>query len=278
MDKITLDYSKAVDFIGDKEIADLQGRVSQCHQMLHYGTGVGSDCLGWVDLPNNYDKKEFNRLKVAAEDLSIDDLENNFAYQYAVIRNLLYSKGKTIEIMASYEPNLLYFGEWYKQLFGESEGKDGKGIFPTNLNFTTDLHSMGQFIQDGRKNIFETILCVNKSREEIIIKEDKDDMDGLNYLSGKTLDFINKKAMEATISAHVDGGVPNIIINIPEVTPYYLGYLVYFFEKTCGMSGYLLGVNPFNQPGVEAYKANMFRLLDKPGYIDVAVEELAVTK
>ena len=204
--------------------------------------------------------------QAAAKDLSVDDLEYNFAYQYAVIRNLLYSKGKTTEIMVNYEPNLLYFGEWYKQLFGESEGKDGKGIFPTSLNFTTDLHSMGQYIQDGRKDIFETVLNVAKSREEIIIKENQDDMDGLNYISGKTLDFVNKKAMEGSISAHVDGGVSNLVVNIPEISPYYFGYLVYFFEKACGMSGYLLGVNPFDQPGVEAYKTNMFRLLGKPGY------------
>ncbi|MDD4570494.1 MAG: glucose-6-phosphate isomerase, partial [Tepidanaerobacteraceae bacterium] len=204
--------------------------------------------------------------QAAAKDLTTDDLEYNFAYQYAAIRNVLYSKGKTTEIMVSYEPNLLYFGEWYKQLFGESEGKDGKGIFPTALNFTTDLHSMGQYIQDGRKDIFETVLDVAKSRDEIIIKENEDDMDGLNYISGRTLDFVNKKAMEGSISAHVDGGVPNLVVNIPEVSPYYFGYLVYFFEKACGMSGYLLGVNPFDQPGVEAYKTNMFRLLGKPGY------------
>ena len=437
MSKITFDYSQALNFIENKEINSLQERVSQCHKMLHHGTGLGSDYLGWIDLPNNYDKLEFSRLKVAAErirsqsevfivigiggsylgaraaiemlnhtfynelskdrrkgpkvyfaghnmsstylkelletidgqdisinvisksgtttepaivfrvlkeymediygsdeaskriyvttdkskgalktladqegyetfvipdniggrysvlapvgllpmavaginidevmngaqaaakDLSVDDLEYNFAYQYAVIRNLLYSKEKTTEIMVSYEPNLLYFGEWYKQLFGESEGKDGKGIFPTALNFTTDLHSMGQYIQDGRKDIFETVLNVAKSRDEIIIKENEDDMDGLNYISGKTLDFVNKKAMEGSISAHVDGGVSNLIINIPEISPYYFGYLVYFFEKACGMSGYLLGVNPFDQPGVEAYKTNMFRLLGKPGY------------
>lgn len=437
MEKITFDYSQALNFIKNEEINVLQERVSKCHKMLHHGTGLGSDYLGWIDLPNKYDKMEFDRIKVAAErircqsdvfivigiggsylgaraaiemlnhtfynelpkdkrkgpkvyfaghnisstylkhlletidgqdisinvisksgtttepaiafrvlkeymenkygrneaskriyvttdkskgalkaladqegyetfvipddiggrysvltpvgllpmavagididqvmkggqaaakDLSIDDLEYNFAYQYAAIRNVLYSKGKTTEIMVNYEPNLSYFGEWYKQLFGESEGKDGKGIFPTALNFTTDLHSMGQYIQDGRKDIFETVLNVAKSREEIIIKENQDDMDGLNYISGKTLDFVNKKAMEGSISAHVDGGVPNLIINIPEISPYYFGYLVYFFEKACGMSGYLLGVNPFDQPGVEAYKTNMFRLLGKPGY------------
>lgn len=202
----------------------------------------------------------------AFKDLSHDDLSNNLAYKYAVLRNLLYSKGKTTEIMVSYEPNLFYFGEWYKQLFGESEGKDGKGIFPAYLNYTTDLHSMGQYVQDGMRNIFETILNVEKSKYDLVINEDEDNLDGLNYLSGKTLDFVNKMAMKGTILAHEDGGVPNIIINIPELSPYYFGYLAYFFEKACGMSGYLLGVNPFNQPGVEAYKANMFRLLGKPGY------------
>lgn len=437
MGKITLDYSKASSFIEKKEIRGFQEKVTQCHNMLHNGTGLGSDYLGWIELPNNYDKVEFNKLKSAAEnirkqsdvfivvgiggsylgakaaiemlnhtfynelpkdkrngpkiyfagqnisstylknlldtiegqdisiniisksgtttepaiafrvlreymeskygrleaskriyvttdkdkgalkelanqegyrsfivpddiggrysmltpvgllpmavggididqvmeggkaaskDLSIRELEYNHAYKYAVIRNLLYSKGKTIEIMVNYEPNLFYFGEWYKQLFGESEGKDGKGIFPTSLNFTTDLHSMGQYIQDGRRNIFETVLNVEKSKEEITIKKNEVDMDDLNYISGKTLDFVNKKAMEGSILAHVDGGVPNLIINIPEISPYYLGYLAYFFKKACGMSGYLLEVNPFDQPGVEAYKSNMFKLLGKPGY------------
>lgn len=437
MGKITLDDSKASGFIEKTEIEGFQEKVNQCHNMLHNGTGLGSDYLGWIDLPNNYDKVEFNRLKLAGEnirkqsdvfivvgiggsylgakaaiemlnhtfynelpkdkrsgpkiyfagqnisstylknlldtidgqdisiniisksgtttepaiafrilkeymedkygrleaskriyvttdkdkgalkelanqegyrsfivpddiggrysmltpvgllpmavvgididqvmeggkaaskDLSIRELEYNHAYKYAVIRNLLYSKGKTIEIMVNYEPNLFYFGEWYKQLFGESEGKDGKGIFPTSLNFTTDLHSMGQYIQDGRRNIFETVLNVEKSKEEITIKKDEVDMDDLNYISGKTLDFVNKKAMEGSILAHVDGGVPNLIINIPEISPYYLGYLAYFFKKACGMSGYLLEVNPFDQPGVEAYKSNMFKLLEKPGY------------
>jgi len=183
--------------------------------------------------------------------------------------------------MANYEPNLFYFGEWFKQLFGESEGKDGKGIFPAPVNFSTDLHSMGQYIQDGRRNIFETILNVEKSKEEVLIKEDVNNLDGLNYLKGLTLDFINKKAMEGASAAHVDGGVPNLIINIPQISPYYFGYLVYFFMKACGMSGYLLGVNPFDQPGVEAYKTNMFKLLGKPGYEDtyeyIVEEEVAVT-
>lgn len=202
--------------------------------------------------------------KNAFNDLSIKDIEQNSAYIYAVIRNLLYLRGKTIEILVNYEPRLTYFGEWFKQLFGESEGKEGKGIFPTSLNFTTDLHSMGQYIQDGMKNIFETTICIENISNEVEVKANKDNLDGLNYLSGKTLDYINKKAMEGTIEAHVEGGVPNIRINLPEISPYYFGYLVYFLEKACAMSGYILGVNPFNQPGVEAYKKNMFRLLRKP--------------
>jgi len=214
--------------------------------------------------------------EMAASDLSIDKLEENPCYQYAALRNILYAKGKTTEVLVNYEPNLFYIGEWFKQLFGESEGKDGKGIFPASMNFSTDLHSMGQYIQDGERNLFETVLNVEKSKEEMIIKANKDNMDGLNYLSGKTLDFVNKKAMEGTLEAHIDGGVPNLIINIPEISPYYFGYLTYFFMKACGMSGYLLGVNPFDQPGVEAYKSNMFRLLGKPGYEEV-YEEVAVT-
>jgi glucose-6-phosphate isomerase len=202
--------------------------------------------------------------RVAAEDLSMDCLEDNPCYQYAVMRNLLYGKGKTTEVLVNYEPHLSYIGEWFKQLFGESEGKGGKGIFPASMNFTTDLHSMGQYIQDGRKSLFETVLNIEKSKDEIVVKENNDNMDGLNYLSGKTFDVVNKKAMEGTLSAHIDGSVPNLMINVPEISPYYFGYLVYFFMKACGMSGYLLGVNPFDQPGVEAYKGNMFRLLGKP--------------
>ncbi len=434
MSRITLDYSKLSQFLDSKQIFNLQNQVSLCHNMLHKGTGKGSEFLGWVDWPNTYDKEEFTKIKLsaekirkdcdvfivlgiggsylgaraaidmlnhnfynelaknkrngpkvyfaghnisstylkelldiiegedicinvisksgtttetalafrilrehmenkygkkeaskriyattdkesgalkelannegyetfvvpdniggrysvltpvgllpmavagididqvmegaktAAEDLSGDNIKDNFAYSYAVIRNILYSMGKTTEIIVNYEPNLFHFGEWFKQLFGESEGKDGEGIFPTSLNFTTDLHSMGQYIQDGRRNIFETTLNVEKPKEEIIIKEDEKDLDGLNYISGKTMDFVNKSAMEGTIAAHIDGGVPNIIINIPQITPYYFGYLVYFFKKACGMSGYLLGVNPFDQPGVESYKKNMFRILGK---------------
>lgn len=435
MGKITFDYTNSTNFIKEEQITDFQEKVSQCHNMIHNKTGAGSEFLGWVDLPNNYDEEEFKRIQIAAEkirkesdvfivvgiggsylgartamemlnhtfynelskderkgpkvyfvghhistkylrdlldaingkdisiniisksgitiepaiafrvlkeymedkygkeesskriyattdknrgalkcisnkegyetfvvpdniggrysvltpvgllpmavaginieevmtgakiamkDLSAPKIEDNPSYQYAVIRNILYSMEKTTEIIVNYEPNLFYIGEWFKQLFGESEGKDGKGIFPASMNFTTDLHSMGQYIQDGRRNLFETILNVEKSKETIIIKEDKDNLDGLNYLNGKTLDYINKKVIEGTISAHIDGGVPNLIINIPEITPYYFGYLIYFFMKTCGISGYLLEVNPFNQPGVESYKTNMFRLLEKP--------------
>ncbi len=201
--------------------------------------------------------------QVSAKDLSSNNLDHNPCYQYAVLRNILYGQGKTTEVLVNFEPSLFYLGEWFKQLFGESEGKDGKGIFPASMNFTTDLHSMGQYIQDGKRNLFETVLNVERSKEEIHIKANADNIDGLNYLSGKTLDFINKKAMEGALEAHLDGGVPSIIINIPEVSPYYFGYLAYFFMKSCGMSGYLLGVNPFDQPGVEAYKRNMFRLLVK---------------
>ncbi|MDW7669493.1 MAG: glucose-6-phosphate isomerase [Bacillota bacterium] len=436
MKRLSINHSKVLNIINANDIYKMQEDVSNCHKMLHEGTGEGSEYVGWVDLPKNYDKKEFERIKKAAEkirgdsdvlivagiggsylgaraalemlnhtfynelneekrqgpkiyfighnistkyindlmenikgqdvsvnvvsksgtttetaiafrvlrefmenkygdkaseriyattdkrqgalktladkegyesfvipddvggrysvltpvgllpiaaagididklmygaldaynDLSNSNLEDNDAYKYAVVRNLLYKKDKTIEILVNYEPRLFYFGEWYKQLFGESEGKDGKGIFPASLNFTTDLHSMGQYIQDGRKNIFETVINVNNSDGEIIIKEDKDNLDGLNYLAEKSLDYVNKKAMEGTVKAHIDGGVPNIMMNVPKIDEYNLGYMFYFFMKACGMSGYLLGVNPFNQPGVEAYKKNMFQLLGKPGY------------
>ncbi len=436
MKKISINYSKVLNNINNDLISEMQEKVNKCHNMLHEGTGEGAEYVGWVDLPENYDKKEFERIKktgkkirensdvfivagiggsylgaraavemlnhtfyneiteeirkgpkiyfighnisskyindllenikdqdvsvnvvsksgtttetaiafrilrnfmeekygakacnriyattdksegalktladkegyesfvipddvggrysvltpvgllpIAAvgididkimagaldafKDLSDNSLENNNAYKYAVIRNLLYDKDKNIEILVNYEPRLFYFGEWFKQLFGESEGKDGKGIFPASLNFTTDLHSMGQYIQDGRKNIFETVINIEESEEDIIIEEDQDNLDGLNYLAGKSLDYVNKKAMEGTIKAHVDGEVPNIMINVPKIDEYYVGYMLYFFMKVCGMSGYILGVNPFNQPGVEAYKKNMFELLGKPGY------------
>ena len=192
--------------------------------------------------------------------------EDNDAVKYAALRNILLRKGKQIEILANYEPSVHYVSEWWKQLYGESEGKDQKGIFPASVDLTTDLHSMGQFIQDGSRNLFETVINIETSREEIILQEEPVDLDGLNYLAGKSVDFVNKSAMNGTILAHTDGQVPNFVINVPEVNEYYLGQLFYFFEFACGVSGYLLGVNPFNQPGVASYKKNMFALLGKPGY------------
>lgn len=187
----------------------------------------------------------------------------NAVLQYAAARNILHRKGKDIEMLVNYEPRLHFVAEWWKQLFGESEGKDGKGIFTASADFTTDLHSLGQYIQDGRRHLFETMLEIEKPEADLVIEAEPGDPDGLNYLAGKTLDFVNKKAAEGTLLAHTDGGVPNLKISIPEATPYYLGQLFYFFEKACAVSGYLLGVNPFDQPGVEAYKKNMFRLLGK---------------
>ena len=192
--------------------------------------------------------------------------EDNDAVKYAAVRNILLRKGKSIEILANYEPSVHYVSEWWKQLYGESEGKDQKGIFPASVDLTTDLHSMGQFIQDGSRNMFETVINIEKSREEIILEEEPVDLDGLNYLAGKNVDFVNKSAMKGTILAHTDGQVPNLMVTVPEVNEFYLGELFYFFEFACGVSGYLLGVNPFNQPGVESYKKNMFALLGKPGY------------
>ncbi len=195
-----------------------------------------------------------------------DDLNTNECYQYAAVRNILHRKGKDVEMLVNYEPELQYFTEWWKQLYGESEGKDGKGIFPAGVSFSTDLHSMGQYIQDGRRMMFETVLCVEESKTDVVIGEDADNVDGLNFLAGKGMDYVNKKAFEGTYLAHNDGGVPNLIINIKRLDEYTFGQLVYFFEKACGISGYMLGVNPFNQPGVESYKKNMFALLGKPGY------------
>ena len=192
--------------------------------------------------------------------------EENDAVKYAALRNILLRKGKVIEILANYEPSAHYVSEWWKQLYGESEGKDQKGIFPASVDLTTDLHSMGQFIQDGSRTMFETVLNIETSREEIIIGEEPVDLDGLNNLAGKNVDFVNKSAMNGTILAHTDGHVPNFMVNVPEANEFYLGELFYFFEFACGVSGYLLGVNPFNQPGVESYKKNMFALLGKPGY------------
>ncbi|WP_430784605.1 glucose-6-phosphate isomerase [Virgibacillus flavescens] len=206
--------------------------------------------------------------KQATIDLGAESIEQNSAYQYAAVRNCLYNKGKTIEMLVNYEPQLQYFSEWWKQLFGESEGKDQKGIFPTSANFTTDLHSLGQYVQDGRRDLFETVLHVNSSKKEMKVQSDEQNLDGLNYLTGKTLHEINDKAYQGTMIAHTDGGVPNLVIELPSLDAYTFGYLVYFFEKACAISGYLLGVNPFDQPGVEAYKKNMFALLGKAGYED----------
>ncbi|NLP28393.1 MAG: glucose-6-phosphate isomerase [Clostridia bacterium] len=208
----------------------------------------------------------------AREAYAVADLANNDCYKYAAARNVLYNKGKAIEILVNYEPALQYFSEWWKQLYGESEGKDNKGLFPASVNFSTDLHSMGQYIQEGRRNIFETVLNVEKPRKEVVVESSEENIDGLNFLAGKTMDFVNKKAFQGTLLAHNDGGVPNILINIPEINPYYFGYMVYFFEKACGISAYLLGINPFDQPGVEAYKKNMFALLGKPGFEDLKTE------
>ena len=437
MKKINFNYNKALDFFAKEEVDVLQPYVDVAHNMLHNKTGLGNDFLGWVDLPNNYDKEEFARIKKAAEkiksdsdvlvvigiggsylgaraaieclghsfrnnlnkeerktpeiyfagnnisstylidlldvikdkdvslnvisksgtttepaiafrvlkeflenkygkdeaakriyattdakkgalkqvsdeegyetfvipddvggrfsvltpvgllpiavagididaimtgandarvDFSNSNLDENDCYQYAVVRNILHRKGKDIELLVNYEPNLHYVSEWWKQLYGESEGKDQKGLFPASVDFSTDLHSMGQYVQDGKRILFETVLNVEKPRRVLNLKEEANDLDGLNYLSGKTLDFVNEKAFQGTLLAHTDGQVPNLLINIPTLDEYNFGYLVYFFEKACGISGYLLGVNPFNQPGVEAYKKNMFALLGKPGF------------
>ena len=437
MSNIRFDYSKALPFVGQHEIDNMAEYVKEAHNMLHNKTGAGNDFLGWVNLPTDYDKEEFARIKKAAEkirsdsdvlvvigiggsylgaraavemlqhsfynaldkdkrkgpaiffagnnisstymadlletvegkDISVNvisksgtttepaiafrifkdllekkygkegakeriyattdkargalksladeegyetfviaddiggrysvltavgllpiavsgadidklmegaasgrkaaleaDFEKNGAMQYAAVRNILLRKGKTVEVLANYEPSLHYVSEWWKQLYGESEGKDQKGIFPASVDLTTDLHSMGQFIQDGNRILFETVLNVEKSRAEIVINEEPVDLDGLNYLAGKNVDFINKSAMNGTILAHTDGNVPNLMVKIPEQNEFYLGELFYFFEFACGVSGYLLGVNPFNQPGVESYKKNMFALLGKPGF------------
>ncbi len=221
-------------------------------------------------LPIAVSGADITKLMEGAQAARKEALGNNFAQngalQYAAVRNILLRKGKTVEVLANYEPSLHYVSEWWKQLCGESEGKDQRGIFPASVDLTTDLHSMGQFIQDGNRILFETVLNVETSKEEIIINEEPVDLDGLNYLTGKTVDFINKSAMNGTILAHTDGNVPNLMVTVPEQTEFYLGQLFYFFEFAIGVSGYLLGVNPFNQPGVESYKKNMFALLGKPGY------------
>ena len=204
--------------------------------------------------------------KEAEYNYSDTSIKYNQCFKYAVVRNLIYTKKKPIEILANYEPKLHYFTEWWKQLYGESEGKELKGIFPAGVDFTTDLHSMGQYIQEGRRNLFETVINIENTEENLIMKADEDNLDGLNYLEGKDLDYINKKAMEGTRMAHTKGGVPNVLINLEELNEENIGELIYFFELACAISGRILGVNPFNQPGVEEYKKNMFKLLEKPGY------------
>ena len=443
MSTVRFDYSNALSFVGKHEVDQMQETVKTLHSVIHERSGAGSDFLGWVDLPTEYDQDEFARIKAAAErirensdvlvvvgiggsylgaraaiemlqhsffnvlskeerkapqvfyaghnisstymkellqvlegkDVSINvisksgtttepaiafrvlkqfmedkygqdgarkriyattdrargalktladaegyetfvipddvggrfsvltpvgllpiaaagididalmegardaqnaysspELAENEAYQYAVVRNALYAKGKSIEMLVNYEPALHYVSEWWKQLYGESEGKDNKGIFPAAVDFSTDLHSMGQYIQEGRRDLFETVIRVKEVRHTMNVPEDAQDLDGLNFLAGETIQFVNDKATEGTLLAHTDGDVPNLVVELPEMTPYHLGYLFYFFEKACAMSGYILGVNPFNQPGVEAYKANMFALLGKPGYEEQKAE------
>lgn len=217
---------------------------------------AGFDISKLVEGARNMQKYIFNNRKI----------EDNPAALYAAARNALYQKGKQIEILVNYQPNLYYFNEWWKQLYGESEGKEGKGIFPAAVNFTTDLHSMGQYLQDGLRNLFETVITVQKQNQSLKIPQDNENLDKLNYLAGKRIQEVNDMAKEGTVLAHVDGGVPNIKLSIPKINEYNLGQLIYFFEMACALSGYMLGVNPFDQPGVEAYKKNMFALLGKPGF------------
>ena len=202
----------------------------------------------------------------AIKDFGSDNLDENVCYRYAATRNILYRKGYSTEILASYEPSLTFFAEWWKQLYGESEGKDKKGIYPSSVNLSTDLHSLGQYIQDGMRNIMETVINVENPLKDLTIKNMDGDIDGLNYLNGKTVDFVNKKAFAGTLLAHLDGGVPNMVVTIPKIDAYHIGYMIYFFEKACGISGHLAAVNPFNQEGVENYKRNMFALLGKKGF------------
>ena len=207
-----------------------------------------------------------------------NEYESNDAVLYAAVRNILYNKGKAVEVLANYEPSMHFISEWWKQLYGESEGKDQKGIFPASVDLTTDLHSMGQFIQDGSRILYETVMELEQSADEIVLEAEDVDLDGMNYLAGKTVDFVNKSAMKGTILAHIDGGVPNLMVKVAAKDEYSLGQLFYFFEFACGVSGYMLGVNPFNQPGVESYKKNMFALLGKPGYEDMREALLARLK
>lgn len=207
-----------------------------------------------------------------AQDDYTCDFDSNDCYKYAALRNILYRKGKSVEMLVSYDPSFTMMSEWYKQLFGESEGKDNKGIFPSAVTFSTDLHSMGQFIQDGSRVMFETVVDIKKPQQDFFLEDDKENLDGLNFLTNQNMSVVNRKAFEGTILAHTEGGVPNIILELEDTTEYSLGYLIYFFEKACAVSGYVLGVNPFNQPGVESYKKNMFALLGKPGYEDKKAE------
>ncbi|PGY08300.1 glucose-6-phosphate isomerase [Bacillus sp. AFS031507] len=210
----------------------------------------------------------------AADKYNNPDLETNESYQYAAVRNALYRKGKSIELLVNYEPSLHYVSEWWKQLFGESEGKDQKGLYPASVDFTTDLHSMGQYVQEGRRDLIETVISVKEPKLDITIEEEASNLDGLNYIAGKTMDFVNKNAFQGTVLAHVDGGVPNLYVELGKLDEYTFGEMVYFFEKACGISGLLMGVNPFDQPGVEAYKKNMFALLGKPGFEEERAELL----
>lgn len=209
------------------------------------------------------------------KEYSNTNLAENVCYQYAAVRNALYNRGKATEILVDYEPAMFFVAEWWKQLYGESEGKDQKGIFPASVHFSTDLHSMGQYIQDGRRDIFETVIQIANPAEDVTIEATDENLDGLNYLAGETFNYVNEKAFQGTLLAHVDGGVPNLVITMPELNEFYFGKLLYFFEKACGISGYLLGVNPFDQPGVEDYKKNVFGLLNKPGYEELRAELLA---
>lgn len=204
----------------------------------------------------------------AQEELCDPDVEKNPCYRYAACRHILLRKGRAVELMVAYEPAYAMMAEWWKQLYGESEGKDGKGLFPASVIFSTDLHSLGQFVQDGANILFETVVLIDKAQKELTIKEDPENVDGLNFLTGRTMATINQKAFEGTVLAHADGGTPSLVLHLPKATEENLGYLIYFFEKACAVSGYMLGVNPFDQPGVEGYKKNMFALLGKPGYED----------
>lgn len=211
-------------------------------------------------------KKLMAGAAAAREDYADADLEKNPCYQYAALRNAFYRKGKAVELLVSYEPRFTMMAEWFKQLYGESEGKDHKGLFPASVTFSTDLHSMGQYIQDGKRMLFETVVTIGDNGSDVTIEAESDDGDGLNFLAGKPMSFVNEKAFEGTVLAHTDGGVPNLVIDVDRADEENLGRLIYFFEKACAVSGYLLGVNPFDQPGVESYKKNMFALLGKPGY------------